>query len=270
MIIYFSGNGNTRWCAEQIAQSTGDNTASIADMTAQGNFDVQLSSDERLGIFFPVHGWKPPRFALQFIAKMRLSSIPSYCYCVCTCGDSIGETIALLADALNSHSVKLDSAFSVVMPETYVCLPFMYTDPPDNEQRKIAAAAATLSHISQLVIARSRGNRELKRGPLPWFFTHVVGAFFNRFMITDKPFHVDAALCSHCGKCASVCPVANISYDSNRLPQWQRNQRCTCCMACYHHCPSHAIDYGRITRKRGQYFFGHTPHSTLLTKKAPH
>ncbi|MCI7256823.1 MAG: ferredoxin, partial [Prevotella sp.] len=30
-----------------------------------------------------------------------------------------------------------------------------------------------------------------------------------------------------------------------------------CCLSCYHHCPHHAINYGNITKKRGQYFFGH-------------
>lgn len=132
----------------------------------------------------------------------------------------------------------------------------MYTDTIENEQRKIFAARQKINDIALTVQARYDNYEDIKKGPLPWFFTHVVGSFFNKFMITDRPFRVEQQLCTHCGKCAKVCPVANIVYDNNRLPQWQRGGKCTCCMACYHHCPHHAINYGKITRRRGQYYFG--------------
>ncbi|MBR2290977.1 MAG: EFR1 family ferrodoxin [Prevotella sp.] len=71
-------------------------------------------------------------------------------------------------------------------------------------------------------------------------------------MITDKKFMVDEDVCIKCGKCAKVCPVDNIT---GTPPEWQHNGRCTSCLACYHYCPVHAINYGERTRKRGQYYF---------------
>lgn len=257
MIIYFSGNGNTEWCAQQIATATGDRAISISTIVSQGNLSLALKPDEPLGIFFPVHGWKPPRIVVDFVVNMRIASAPSYCYSVCTCGDSIGEAMSVMRGALASRGIRLAAAFSIIMPETYVCLPFMYTDTNENERRKIAAARERLNSISRMVVERTCNHEELTKGPLPCFFTHVVGAFFNRFMITDRPFRVDASRCIHCGKCAKSCPVGNVSLDDKGLPQWRRSEVCTCCMACYHHCPRHAIDYGSITRHRGQYYFGH-------------
>jgi ferredoxin len=70
-------------------------------------------------------------------------------------------------------------------------------------------------------------------------------------MVSDGKFRVDEDVCTQCGKCQRVCPVANIK---GTPPEWLHNGRCTCCLACYHHCPVHAINYGNITRKRGQYF----------------
>lgn len=259
MILYFSGNGDTRWCAETIARVTNDRLLSIAEMTRRADFAISLAEGEPLAVFFPVHGWKPPRIVLDFIDSIRLNTLPSYCYAVCTCGDSIGETIALLRQALASKGIHLSSAFSVVMPETYVCLPFMYTDTLENERLKILSAQQKMEQIASTVLARTDNYEDLKKGPLPWFFTHVVGSFFNHFMITDSPFTVDRSLCTHCGKCVRVCPVANITLDTNHLPQWQCTGKCTCCMACYHHCPHHAINYGKITRSRGQYYFGIHP-----------
>ena len=81
----------------------------------------------------------------------------------------------------------------------------------------------------------------------------MIGAYFNRFMITDKKFTVDADVCIHCGKCAEVCPVGDITFDDT--PVWKNDSSCTCCLSCYHHCPVHAINYGRITRRRGQYYY---------------
>lgn len=259
MILYFSGNGNTRWCAETMAKATNDRLVSIAARMGRADYHISLAEGESLGIFFPVHGWKPPRIVLDFIAKAKYNMKPTYCYAVCTCGDSIGETIAILRQSLEPRGIHLASAFSVVMPETYVCLPFMYTDTIANEQRKILEAKQKMEQIASKILAHTDNCEELKKGPMPWFFTHVVGSFFNKFMITDSPFRVNSSTCTHCGKCAKVCPANNIVYNHNGLPQWQRKGKCTCCMACYHHCPHHAIDYGKITHHRGQYYFGIHP-----------
>jgi len=71
-------------------------------------------------------------------------------------------------------------------------------------------------------------------------------------MITDKKFTVDNKVCIQCGKCAKVCPVDNIK---GTPPLWLHNGKCTSCLACYHYCPVHAINYGSITRRREQYYF---------------
>jgi ferredoxin len=71
-------------------------------------------------------------------------------------------------------------------------------------------------------------------------------------MVNDKKFTVDPDVCIKCGKCEKVCPVDNIQ---GTPPEWLHNGRCTSCLACYHYCPVHAINCGKRTRKRDQYFF---------------
>lgn len=263
MIIFFSANGNTQWCATEIAKATADKAISMVELgnlqklsSTNESVSIALAPNEPLGIFFPVHGWKPPRTVLDFISKMKLSTPPSYCYSVCTCGDSIGDAMSTLSHRLARHGISLNASFSIIMPETYVCLPFMYTDSIDNEHRKVSEARQTIARIASYVNSRRTNVHQLVKGPILWFFTHVIGSFFNKFMITDRPFRIDKAKCIKCKTCANVCPMGNIYYDENSLPKWQRNGRCTSCMACYHHCPKHAINYGNITRHRGQYYFG--------------
>ena len=272
MIFYFSGTGNTLWAARQIAEATGERLLSIAD-ELRGDCHYELGDDERIGFCFPVHGWQPPHIVRQFIRQMKIerkgeghdgNTRPKapYVFVLCTCGDSIGRTIEMLQSELKPLGLTIDSAFSLIMPESYVCLPFMYTDTPQREREKTTQAAADLERYIPMVVKRESGHTHTTRGVTPWTFSHVIGAYFNSQMITDRKFRVDAAKCIHCGRCSQVCPTGDLYLEADEgdaptLPHWRHDGSCTCCLACYHHCPVHAIDYGRYTPHRGQYYFGH-------------
>lgn len=254
MIFYFSGTGNTRWVAEQLAATTGERLLFIPD-ELKGACQYTLADDERIGFCFPVHGWQPPHIVRQFIGRLEISGATGhYAYAAYTCGDSIGRAMDMLQQQLAAKGIQLQSAVSLVMPESYVCLPFMYTDKPEKERAKIHQSSLLLADYCKTVAQRQPHNGQLVRGAAPWMMSHVIGAYFNRFMISDKKFQVDADVCIHCGRCAKECPVGDVVL-TDRTPHWQRNGSCTCCLSCYHHCPVHAINYGSITRKRGQYYF---------------
>ena len=167
----------------------------------------------------------------------------------------------MLNEDLEKKGLHAFSTFSLVMPESYVCLPFMYTDTPQREKEKIEQATRDLNAYTRLITERRKNEHHTKRGFMPWVLSHVIGAYFNSRMISDRKFTVDAADCIHCGLCAKVCPTGDIRMTDNgdgaSTPEWQHDGRCTCCLSCYHHCPRHAINYGSITRRRGQYYFGH-------------
>ncbi len=257
MIFYFSGTGNTRWAAEQLAQQTNEALLFIPD-EQQGDCHYTLQADERIGFCFPTHGWQPPRIVRQFIRRLRMESAEGhYCYALTTCGDSIGKTMEILDEELKQAGLPtLCSAFSLTMPESYVCLPFMYTDTPEREKEKIATSQQQLNQFCQLILERKKDEIHTVRGIMPWTMSHIIGNYFNKRMVSDRKFTVDADRCIHCKKCEQVCPTGDLVF-ADGLPSWKGDDSCTCCLACYHHCPQHAINYGSITRKRGQYFFGH-------------
>ena len=127
MIFYFSGTGNTRWAAERLAQETGERLLFIPDEMKKGKCEYKLQEGERLGFCFPVHGWQPPRIVRKFIDNSEFKILNSnFIYALVTCGDSIGRTMEMLDKDLRKKGLRLDSAFSLIMPESYVCLPFMY------------------------------------------------------------------------------------------------------------------------------------------------
>lgn len=257
MIFYFSGTGNTRWAARQLAEATGERLLFIPDeLTAAtetgtaSEISYTLAPGETVGFAFPVYAWGPPPLVLDFIARLDLRGYNGqYCFSVCTCGDDMGRTRNILSRALARKHIRLDAGFFLVMPDCYVALPGFDVDSDEERSGKLAQAPNQLQHILQMIRERQRRHFEEKPGGFPGVKSYVIRPFFNRYLITDRPFHTDNR-CISCGKCAKACPVHNIVMDGG-APRWSGH--CTGCLACYHHCPTHSLQFGKRTSGKGQY-----------------
>lgn len=264
MIFYLSDTGNTGWAAETIAEKTGDKLTFIPEILektkddSNGRISFNLAPDERLGFCFPVHGWRPPMIVRHFISKLSIEAKGHYVYAVCTAGDNIGETMDILRNDLLQQGIHLDAAFSLIMPESYLGLPFFKLDSPKKEKSKKEKSAEELKHYVE-AIANRRSEEHLVRGRWPRINSRLLGDFFVKHLITDKPFRVDSSHCVKCGICADVCPVHNIKGGLGYEPQWKHDGSCLACFACYHHCPHNAIQYVNLTKGKGQYFFKKNP-----------
>ena len=272
MIFYFSGTGNSKWAAKTLALETGDTLVSIPEVI-KSNCSFTLEKDEHVGFIFPIHGWRVPNIVKEFLTKLTIktlgedtSHVKHYCFCLVTAGDSIGKAMERFQQQLKSvaasDSLSLKAVCSLILPESHVGLPGMDVDTKEKELEKKELASKQLKEFSKILIQRPYtdnqqiwGWEQLKRGPIPSFFSGPVGGFFERFLITDKPFHVDSRRCVKCGICANVCPVADIKGGLGYEPEWLHNGKCLTCFSCYHHCPHHAIEFGKRTQKKGQYFY---------------
>lgn len=257
MIFYFSATGNSKWATQYLAKAIGDKAVCISD---QPNADIAytLEPDERIGFIFPVHGWRPPTIVKAFVEKLNIClphSATPYVYALCTAGDTIGETMDIFKHLLARKGLVLNAAFSLLMPESYVGLPFMNVDTPANERKKKENAKTELQAIAKRIINRQTATTPPAIGRWPRINSRLIGSIFVRYLITDKPFRVESQRCIKCGICAEVCPTNNIDGGKGLQPQWKHNGTCLTCFACYHHCPRHAIEFGRQTKHKGQYFY---------------
>ena len=249
MIFYYSGCGNSRHVAERLGELLDERLVFIPKALREGQLDYTLQADERVGFVFPIYSWRPPQIVLDFVGKVRLKDSPSYVYMVTTYGDDAGLADIVLGQALDIAGLRLDAAFGVAMPNTYVNMSFMDVDKPDVVQRKLEEAERRVGEVSGWIAARKRVT-DLNRGGAPRLKTFVVGVGFNKW-VSDKKYRATDA-CVSCGRCAEVCPLHNITIEDGR-PRW--NGHCTHCEACYHYCPQNAVQFGRVTRGKGQYHF---------------
>ena len=64
----------------------------------------------------------------------------------------------------------------------------------------------------------------------PWLARHLLSRFFR----------ADAGRCNHCGLCARLCPMGNITVGKDTPPVWGRH--CLFCATCELMCPEEAVE----------------------------
>ncbi len=249
MIFWFSGTGNSLWTAQLLASILNDRLIDLTHAHLNDCRDYTLQRGESLGWVFPVHAWGPPRLVLDFARRIKLDGYTpgTHCWMAATCGDDVGLTVPIMRRALGD--IHLNAAFSVQMPNTYVCLPGFDVDPVDLQQRKLNAARPRIDAIA-LAIAERRNVTDVVTGRAPWLKSRILRPLFNATCTRDSNFSTGND-CLKCGLCLRNCPTGNISADSNGLPQW--NGHCTTCLRCLHVCPQHAIQKGAHTASKGRY-----------------
>jgi len=244
-VFVFSGNGMSQRVADALAAEL-------------GGFET-LGGDS-LGLVFPVYGWHPPKILLRFIRDELPAYLagrrPAFVWAAMTCGDDVGFTDTVLARALRrSLGVGLDAAYSFLMPDTYVALPGFRLDAPKEAEDKIRRSLARAGDVARRLEARERV-RDVTRGAFPHVKTGLLGRFFDRFLLNDRFFKVDAERCTRCGRCAANCPARTIRLAEGGTPTWRHDGSCTGCLRCYHNCAADALEFGPFTKGKGRLLSG--------------
>lgn len=251
MIICFSGTGNSNLVAHKLQHSLGGEMVTLSgELLLEPSTEVLVVPEGEPVIWvFPIYSWGLPPVVERFI---RLSKIKgaheTNHFMVCTCGDDIGYADHRWRRAIGRRGWNPRGAFSVQMPNTYVCMKGFDTDPAEVAHAKLAAMPRRVAEIVSKIRA-GFSESDVVRGSWPWPKTWIIYPFFVACM-TPKQFHSTDA-CISCGLCARSCPMENITMSEGH-PQWGR--RCALCLRCYHICPTHAVQYGKQTAHKGQSF----------------
>lgn len=252
MIICFSGSGNSRRVADLLQDLLGDELVRLSPGEFLDPQKVKIKVYDRRVIWvFPTHGWGVPKGAERVMRRSNIYSKNDVThYMVTTCGDDIGMADKEWRRIMSSRGWKTASAFSVQMPNNYVCLPGFDVDSPELAGEKLEKMPSRVEHIAAVIEERPQEQiTDVVRGAWPRVKSYVLKPLFKKFLTSSKWFKATEA-CAGCGRCAHNCPFNTISMDGFR-PKW--HGYCTMCLKCYHCCPNHAVDYMGLTKKKGQY-----------------
>lgn len=243
MVLYFSGTGNSRYAARQIAQISGDEIISV-NQRLKENDDSAVSSDRPFVFVGPVYAGRLPRVMEDYIRKVTFNG--SGCaYFVATCAQTPWQTVEYVRRLCEEKHFSLWGFHSVVMPQGYVV--GGGTQPEEVNGEILKAAKPKITAIAEAIRDKQRLPEEQ---PGKAMMSRVLNPVMYSLMISAKGFRATDR-CSGCGGCVTRCPLNNIRLADGK-PAWGKN--CTHCMACIAGCPREAIEYGKKTAGRPRYY----------------
>lgn len=245
MILYFSATGNSEYVAQRIAAETGDIAVSITDYYKKQIF----SFDEKyktLGIVSPTYSWGLPVIVTEFLQRLDLSHKPDYLFFIATYGTTPGQTGRFADNILAPKGLSLSAKFSVKMPDTWT--PIFDLSNKEKVRRINDNAELEIDYIIKQIKNFAVG--DFMKNKLPYPLAKIGYNIEYDSMRKTKHFSVDDT-CIGCGLCAKKCPVQAIEMQ-NKRPVWSK-EKCVMCLGCLHRCPKFAIQYGKNTKRHGQY-----------------
>ncbi len=244
MVIYFSGTGNSKYCADMIASELGDEILDSFNYIKNGIAGEFISG--RPWVFVaPTYCWQLPRIFEDFIRTSNFDGT-SDAYFVMTCGSDIGNAEKYLKELCEFKGLNYKGVLEVVMPENYIAT---FNAPEAKEAERIVRAARR--PLSRAIKQMAEG--QILIGPKVTFIGKLLSGpanpMFYKLFVKAKAFYAKDS-CIGCGLCEQVCPLNNIELRDGK-PVWGTN--CTHCMACICKCPKETIEYGKKSKGKPRY-----------------
>lgn len=241
IIYYFSGTGNCLKVAKDLKEHLEE--ATLVQIRKNNMAIIKETFIDRVGVIFPVYFGGLPLMVKEFLEALEVQK-NTYFFTVATFGAGAAVSIKQVEDILNKKDINLSAGFGINMPGNYQV---MYPPIPQEKQKKMFKAEGDkIIEIAEMVKNRETGIK---------VNTGITGIIYKLAYKSFKPKDKDknywaTGKCNGCGICSKVCPANNIVMSEN-VPKWKH--KCEMCLACMQWCPQEAIQYKKVTMKRGRY-----------------
>jgi len=243
-IFFFSGTGNTAWCAEQISQRLGQRGLQTElysiEAIDRAGVDFCLEQAPIIGLGWPVYGSDLPEPMKRFIESLPDGGGRKV-FTFCTQLLFSGNGAQVYARELRQRNWQIGWSAHFNMPNN-ICVtqvPFPYSADPADHGKRLQRASAK---IDRFVVAIYEDRRfaqgasrfsaalgYLQRGPYRHYFPRL-----------RNDISIDAEICTRCGRCVTICPVGNLTMADGLVIA---AGHCVLCVRCYNFCPVQAVRY---------------------------
>lgn len=164
MILWFSGTGNSRYVAEMLAAELGQTLRRLTPDLRNGSLTPAPHDDTVIWVC-PVYSWGLPPYVRAIIKNVDLGSAPLIHHLVLTCGDDCGLTAEMWRSDLAKRGWLSGLAFSVTMPNNYVCMSGFDVDTAELAQHKLSAASLRIREIARSIADFRAGSGDCPNEP---------------------------------------------------------------------------------------------------------
>lgn len=238
-IYYFSGTGNSYYCAKKIGEKLHLKVEGIRRETEA------VGEMEYLGLVFPVYALGPPNIVRDFIRKLD-GVEASYVFVVLTYGGAYGKALEYTRDLLKKEGIELSYGGAVRYPDNYI---IAFKVPSLDKQMKLIGNGdkKIAGILKDLKVKRKVLERD--RIPMRYIPNMVYEYSAKRFRRMGKNLKADDS-CISCGLCERECPTKNIVLAGKKIVF---GVRCELCLRCVHICPKNSINYKNRTQNKKRY-----------------
>lgn len=244
MVVYFSGTGNSRWCARVVAESLSDKLLDSIHYMKHG-IAAELISGTPWVFVAPTYAWQLPRVFASFIHSGNFDGNKD-AYFILTCGSEIGNAGERIKALCKEAGLNYRGVLQVPMPENYVA---MFQVPPAETCVQMIRDARPVLDTGIDCIRQNKSFPAVKPSALDKLKSGPINQGFYTYYVKAKAFYATEH-CTGCGKCMELCPLNNIRLTGGK-PTW--GDQCTHCMACICYCPAEAIEYGKRSMGKTRY-----------------
>ncbi|WP_147615742.1 EFR1 family ferrodoxin [Treponema pectinovorum] len=234
-IIYFSGNGNTKHCAQEFSKRTGNGEAfSIED----DNAIKAMAKVEEFGFAYPVHFSNIPFIVSDFIKRNSKIFRGKKIFLIATMGLFSGDGTGCAARLLKKYGAEILGGVHLRMPDAIGDVGMLKKTPQENKDI-IEKTDKKIKRFSALLNSKKYPHEGLH------FYNHIAGLFGQRLWFLHeakkhrKGLKVDITKCTGCTLCAKQCPTQSISIVNGKAILTGNN--CTICYRCVNSCPQKAL-----------------------------